>query len=474
MTGALRIVLFAGVLVAILSLAYGADKPASKSTEVKCGSDDNCRKNREPNELDLDKMRQIANGITNAKWTWQKSDIWNEHCASGRHNASDHSVPDRWFSERLVGEPYMWGGCDSAEDFACFHDQNCPKDFQQSACSSSYEPHRGIKKRSSGSHPWYTREKVNGIEIDVFHDTPEEDKACTTGVDCSGLLSQAWSLKTKVGTPRDNNPDNLYSLQYKSDPKFQVTVTRHKGETLGVIGGVEENSGGSWKPATDGRDFWSRLEPGDAIVEPGSHVVLVDYRVSKGEEMPGACVWEASGHRRYSEGGEPKYMDETAHHGFINDSWLREINEDSQTFRVFRFAGKITRRDPSTSPATPCDSPICYHNGLCFNHELTFRVGALGHQDTREVLITNESSRDLVFSATTPSGPNAKDFRIVSNSCGGALKNGTIQNAALAHDEKCTIKVEFYPKSEGPPERSAAIAFESGVRQNLVLLGYVQ
>ena len=86
--------------------------------------------------------------------------------------------------------------------------------------------------------------------------------------------------------------------------------------------------------------IWNKLQPGDALVMPG-HVVLVDYPMV-GDQGSGACVWEASGHRKVKIGGKMVFVEGTAHRGSINESWLiQEKNQQDYELIVFRFNGQI-------------------------------------------------------------------------------------------------------------------------------------
>jgi len=67
--------------------------------------------------------------------------------------------------------------------------------------------------------------------------------------------------------------------------------------------------------------FWNQLKPGDALLMPG-HVVLVDYPITGELGTSAACVWEASGHHQIKKDGQLVYMEELAHHGTIDETWL--------------------------------------------------------------------------------------------------------------------------------------------------------
>jgi len=119
-------------------------------------------------------------------------------------------VSDFPVNDTVVGVPYDWGGMDGPEAF----------------------DRRLGQGLAAGSHARH------GITT------------CTTGVDCSGLLSMAWGSTKKYGT---------------------ITIAE-----IGV---------------TPRYNWYQDMKPGDALVKPGSHVVLFAGYADDGRPI----VYEASG-----------------------------------------------------------------------------------------------------------------------------------------------------------------------------------
>jgi hypothetical protein len=93
---------------------------------------------------------------------------------------------------------------------------------------------------------------------------------------------------------------------------------------------------------------------------PG-HVVLVDYPIGGNQGTSGACIWEASGHHKVRVGDKAIYVEETAHHGTIDETWLAQPKEDYELV-VLRFKGRIERLEHKL-PAkdNQCGAPVHYH-----------------------------------------------------------------------------------------------------------------
>jgi cell wall-associated NlpC family hydrolase len=284
------------------------------------------QRKRLPTRLDIANMRNIANAITSISWQVAPiHDTAPTHCAYHGPNQG-LNAPEYWPGDVQpapleYGVPYKWDGADNACDFGCLHDpRNCSEYSHPEQCSNSVKLSPTENPRSAGLH--------NLLR--------EEDQACTTGIDCSGLVSVAWGLPWKLGTPNSSESDNWCSLSFAAHEVTRITV-KH----LEV-------------PAID-QSFWKKLQPGDALVMPG-HVVLVDYPIGGELGSSGACVWEASGHRKVKIGDRMIYAEETAHRVTINETWLtQKKNQQDYDLTVFRFKGQIDGLNQNlSSDEVPC------------------------------------------------------------------------------------------------------------------------
>ncbi len=164
-----------------------------------------------------------------------------EELRKGRRGYRVYKLTDPMF-----GEPYMWGGFDDETQFMCKRNSSIAL--------------------SAGSRPY----KRKGHE--VWQAAPD-NYSYTTGVDCSGLVSLAWSLPRHYGTGAvaERGP---YVLQAVS-------------------------AAGPRQPSTN---WYEALETGDAIEVPG-HVVLFDHRVvthidgkdNQARKAKRLCIFEATG-----------------------------------------------------------------------------------------------------------------------------------------------------------------------------------
>lgn len=292
--------------------------PRTAETEDPCYQHVDQQRNRLPARLDITRMRKIANAIAEVSWQVVPArDTAPAHCAYHGSNEGS-SAPTYWPgdgqpSPSEVGVPYKWGGSDDACAFACFHDpQHCSQYSQPIQCPSLVRPYRLLDPRSAGLH--------NLLQL--------EDQACTTGIDCSGLVSVAWGLPWKVGTPNVSEKENWCTLSFVA---YQVTriAVKHDG-----VSSIDQA-------------FWKVLQPGDALVMPG-HVVLVDYPIVVLQGISGACVWEASGHQKVKKDGKMVPAEQMARRETIDETWLAQENKfQSYDLIVFRFNGHIDGLDQS-------------------------------------------------------------------------------------------------------------------------------
>jgi cell wall-associated NlpC family hydrolase len=303
------------------------------------------QRSRIPAALNIEDMRKRADAIVSVPWQVDPNrDSGEKHCAfhgDAKGDSGDPFAPEMWPGDvqpqpSEKGVPYKWGGADIACQFSYYHDPS-----QDSGVRDKCPELPKMKKRA----------KQNPKSAGLHHSVGEEDNACTTGIDCSGLVSAAWRIPWKMGTPRDGQKENWCTLPFAAHEVARTSVTHSLKNEKRVCSIVDDT-------------IWKKLQPGDAILMP-DHVILVDYPIGKDQGTSGACVWEASGHRRVRIGPKDTYgyVEETAHHGTIDETWL--CQEEHYEVRVFRFNGKITGLEsPMPTTTAKCSGPMTYHDSI--------------------------------------------------------------------------------------------------------------